>query len=192
MTHPANITDARPRASGIRRVVVYPRGPWILPDAAEEIARAAAGARRLLGYSGPWTLEVMPAENAPPKSRQHAEPVGLLTPAEAARGTAKQAAAILGIKPRKLQAMSQRGEIPGAAKLGRQWTYDLAKLRRYVKQQEKETACQKGARPRPDATGGGIPSGAALRSVGSASGGRLRRMIQQSQKRVGKQAKTER
>jgi len=115
------------------------------------------------------------------------------TPAECnERGTAKQAAAILGIKPRKLQAMSQRGEIPGAAKLGRQWTYDLTKLRRFVEQQETATTCQRSARPRRDATGGGIPSGAALRSAGSASGGRLGRMIQQSQRRVGKRAKSER
>src|SRR5262249_58588116 len=102
------------------------------------------------------------------------------------RGTAKQAAVILGLKPRKLQAMSQRGEIPGAAKLGRQWTYDLAKLRGFVEQQETATTCQRSARLRRDATGGGIPSGAALRSAGSASGGRLGRMIQQSQSRVGK------
>src|SRR5262245_9560394 len=58
------------------------------------------------------------------------------------RGRAKQAAAILGLKSRKLQAMSQRGEIPGAAKIKRQWTYDLAKLRRFVEQQEQTTKCQ--------------------------------------------------
>src|SRR5262245_66074351 len=89
------------------------------------------------------------------------------------RGTAKQAAVILGLKPRKLQAMSQRGEIPGAAKLGRQWTYDLAKLRGFVEQQETATTCQRSARLRRDATGGGIPSGAALRSAGRGSGGAL-------------------
>jgi hypothetical protein len=107
------------------------------------------------------------------------------------RGTIKEAASILGIRPRKLQAMSQRGEIPGAAKIGRQWTYDLVKLRGFVSQQEQ--ACHQGtARPRPVATGGEIPSGAALKSVGGSSAGRLTRMIQQSQRRVGKLAKPER
>jgi hypothetical protein len=115
-------------------------------------------------------------------------PAGLRPPAE--RSSTKQATAILGLKPRKLQAMSQRGEIPGAAKLGRQWTYDLVKLRRFVEQQEK--AWQGSARPRPGATGAAIPSGAALRSVGGSCGGRLRQMIQQSQKRVAKRAKRER
>ena len=111
-------------------------------------------------------------------------------PAE--RGTTIEAAAILGLKPRKLQAMAQRGEIPGAAKLGRQWTYDLAKLRRFVEQQEKVTACQRSAKPRPDAIGAAEFYGRKFRSAGGASGGRLRQMIQHSQRRVGKRAKRER
>jgi hypothetical protein len=111
-------------------------------------------------------------------------PDGLLTPAE--RGTTIEAAAILGLKPRKLQAMSQRGEIPGAAKLGRQWTYDLAKLRRFVEQQEQ--ACQN-EKPRPAATGAEKFSGARFRLKASGSGGRLGQMIRQSQRRAAKQAK---
>jgi hypothetical protein len=64
-------------------------------------------------------------------------------------GTA-EAASILGVKPRKLQAMSQRNEIPGAAKIGRQWTYDQAKLRQFIERQEQVTACHGSAmRPRP-------------------------------------------
>jgi hypothetical protein len=43
---------------------------------------------------------------------------------------------ILGLKLRELRAMSQAGKIPGAAKIGRQWTCNLAKLRHYVEQQE--------------------------------------------------------
>src|SRR5215471_9621332 len=100
------------------------------------------------------------------------------------RGTVREAAKILGLKVRKIQAMSQRGEIPGAAKFRRQWTYNLAKLRGFIRQQERATQCQSNESPRPDATGGGILSGAALRSAGSASGGRLRQMIEQSQKRA--------
>jgi hypothetical protein len=111
-------------------------------------------------------------------------------PPDRQRGTAVEAAARLGLKPRKLQAMSQRGEIPGAAKLGRQWTYDLAKLRRFIEQQEKVTTCRQGAKPRRAATGAALPSGAALRPAGDSSAGRLRRMIQQSQRRVAKQARS--
>jgi len=106
------------------------------------------------------------------------------------RGSAIEATAMLGIKLRKLQAMSQRGEIPGAAKIGRQWTYDLAKLERHIEQLEKETACQGGARRQPDVTGAVIPSGAVLKFADGSSDGRLRQMIQQSQKRVAKQAKS--
>jgi len=106
-----------------------------------------------------------------------------------ARGTAIKAAAILGLKPRKLQAMSARGEIPGAAKLGRQWTYDLAKLRRFVEQQEQATKCQN-EKPRPAATGATGFSMPSFKSGGSKSGGRLGQMIQQLQKRVAKQSKS--
>jgi hypothetical protein len=107
------------------------------------------------------------------------------------RGTSQQAAAILGVKSRKLQAMSARGEIPGAAKLGRQWTYDLPKLRQFIDQQEKIT-CQGSAKRPPDAIGAAISSGRKLEGVGAFSAGRLRQMIQQSQKRVTKRAKRER
>src|SRR5262245_8699406 len=61
---------------------------------------------------------------------------------KAERINASAASAILGLKIRKLQAMSQRGEIPGAAKIGRQWTYDPARLRRFIAQQE--TTCASG------------------------------------------------
>src|SRR5262245_14063715 len=105
------------------------------------------------------------------------------------RGTTEQATTILGLKPRKLQSMAQRGEIPGAAKLGRQWTYDLTKLRRFVEQQEQ--VCQN-AKPRPDATGAVEFFGEKFKLKGGNFGGRLRQMIQQSQKRVGKRAKSER
>ncbi len=48
---------------------------------------------------------------------------------------------ITGLKHRQLQAMSARGEIPGAAKLGRTWTYDVRKLRTWVRERETAT-CQ--------------------------------------------------
>jgi hypothetical protein len=106
------------------------------------------------------------------------------------RVTIRAAAKILGLKVRTLQAMSARGEIPGAAKIGRQWTYDPAKLRRFVEQQEQATTCQNNARPQPDAIGAGKFCGVKLRSVDIASAGRLGQMIQQSQKRVAKLARS--
>jgi hypothetical protein len=102
----------------------------------------------------------------------------------------EQAAAILGSPDRTVQDLAARGKIPGAAKIGGRWSFDVAKLRRLIKQRERET-WQNGKR-RPDATGGEISSGAKLRLAGSAAGGRLTRMIQQSRKRVAKLAKPER
>ncbi|API59560.1 hypothetical protein BSL82_09735 [Tardibacter chloracetimidivorans] len=43
---------------------------------------------------------------------------------------------------RALQAMALRGEIPGCAKIGREWTFDRIKVRRWIIAAEAET-CQK-------------------------------------------------
>jgi hypothetical protein len=110
-------------------------------------------------------------------------------PAE--RVTLAHAAAILGLKHRKLQGMAQRGEILGAAKFGRQWTFDLAGLRRLVTQQENVTKCRGNERPRPEPTGAAKSSLAALKSAGGFSDGCLAQMIRRSQKRVAKQGKRE-
>jgi len=60
---------------------------------------------------------------------------------KAERCRSDSALLITGLKLRQLQAMSARGEIPGAAKLGRTWTYDVRKLRTWVREQEAVT-CQ--------------------------------------------------
>jgi excisionase family DNA binding protein len=106
------------------------------------------------------------------------------------RDTADQAAAILGIPRRTVQALAARGELPGAAKIGRLWTFDIEKLRRLVRQRERET--WQSARHRPDVFGAATPFTVAFGSVGDSSGGRLKQMIQQSRKRVGKLVKSER
>jgi hypothetical protein len=113
-----------------------------------------------------------------------------IRPPEHERGTAADAAAILGLKPRKLQAMAARSEIPGAAKLGRQWTFDLAELRRFVEQREQETKCRGSEKRRPAATGATGFSMPSFKSGGDKSGGRLGQMIQQLQRRVDKQSKS--
>jgi hypothetical protein len=157
-----------------------------------EPARATAKAK-LLAHLNSAAKYSSPADlaTAMKKSRRRHLP----RPAadeDAERCLIGQAAAILGIQTRKLQVMSQRGEIPGAAKIKRQWTYDLAKLHRFVEQKEQATTCQSNARPRRDATGAGKFSGAKPSSVGNASGGRLKQMIQSSQRRVAKLEKSER
>jgi len=46
------------------------------------------------------------------------------------------AARITGLPSRTLQSLSARGEIWGAAKLGRRWTYDEMRLRAWVRANE--------------------------------------------------------
>lgn len=160
------------------------------PDYAVKFSPMAKGQARLeVARATPIRAGPAAALPTPRRSRKsHRQPT--VTAARSERGTAADAAAILGFKPRKLQAMSQRGKIPGAAKLGRLWTYDLAKLRSFVEQQE-QAICQN-EKTRPAVTGAGKFSGVKLRSVGSGSGGRLRQMIRQSQRRAAKLAKRER
>jgi hypothetical protein len=103
------------------------------------------------------------------------------------RGKIGEAVAILGLHKRKVQSMSQRGKLPGAAKIEREWTYDLVKLRRYV--EERERACQSGERRRPDATGAALHYGVGLGSMAKISDGPLTQMIRQSRKRAARRAK---
>jgi hypothetical protein len=133
-----------------------------------------------------WDDQLLPPIQPPPMTRARKR---VDEPAE--RVTLGQAAAILGLKHRKLQGMAQRGEIPGAAKIGRQWTFDLARLRRFVTQQENVTKCRGNERPRPEPTGAAKSSLAVLKFAGGFSDGRLAQMIRQSQKRVAKQGKRE-
>ena len=57
---------------------------------------------------------------------------------EAQRGTLEAATAMLGLSTRTVQALAARGEIAGAAKIGRRWTFDLETLRRWIKNKERE------------------------------------------------------
>src|SRR5262249_1759055 len=49
------------------------------------------------------------------------------------RGSANEAAEILGVPVRTVRAHASRGELPGAGKIGGRWTFDLIKLRQYVR-----------------------------------------------------------
>jgi hypothetical protein len=58
------------------------------------------------------------------------------------RITTAKAAAILGLTYRAVQMMAARGDIPGAAKFGH-YTFDEARLRRYVQDKENELCRRK-------------------------------------------------
>jgi hypothetical protein len=69
------------------------------------------------------------------------------------RGTIEQATAIIGLPIRTVQEMAARAEIPGAAKFGRRWTFDIAKLRRFVELREQKVCLDAAQWRRPVATG---------------------------------------
>lgn len=62
------------------------------------------------------------------------------TPSQAApeRLRSSEVAAILRITPRTVQGMAARGELPGAARIGKNWTFSAEKLRRFIAQRESE------------------------------------------------------
>jgi excisionase family DNA binding protein len=105
------------------------------------------------------------------------------------RGTAKQAATILGVPTRTIQDLAARGEIPGAAKLGRRWTFDLEKLRRLVRQKERET--WQHANRQPDVSGGAKLFGAGSRFAGENLDGRFTQVTRRLRGRATKPAKTD-
>lgn len=47
-------------------------------------------------------------------------------------------ARMTGKTPRALQAMAARGAIPSAAKIGRQWTFDRSRVRRWIASAERQ------------------------------------------------------
>jgi hypothetical protein len=50
----------------------------------------------------------------------------------------REAASILGISQRTAQTLALRGELPGVARIGRVWTFDVDKLAAYVTQRERD------------------------------------------------------
>jgi excisionase family DNA binding protein len=96
---------------------------------------------------------------------------------KAERVNVERAGQILGLHPRTVQKMAQRGELPGAARFGRRWTFNEDKLRSYVRQKERET--WHAPNHQPDAIGARTFSGAALKSKAARSDGRYTRIIQQ-------------
>jgi hypothetical protein len=61
--------------------------------------------------------------------------------------------AIIGLPIRTVHGMAARAEIPGAAKFGRRWTFDLARLRKWIELREHETCLSANQKRRQAATG---------------------------------------
>ncbi|MBZ9939195.1 helix-turn-helix domain-containing protein [Mesorhizobium sp. BR1-1-16] len=72
------------------------------------------------------------------------------------RVRAPVAATILGIEVRTVQALAARGELPGAAKVGKLWTFDETALRLWIKER---SACPKDQEHQSTPTGGAIRYG---------------------------------
>ena len=84
------------------------------------------------------------------------------------RGAIDDAIAILGLKQRHIQAMAAKGELPGAAKFGNRWTFDLEQLRSYVRGEQERQWAENNRRHHAAASGVVAPS-----TVGTRIKGRL-------------------
>jgi hypothetical protein len=73
------------------------------------------------------------------------------------------AASLLGVPPRTVQALAARGDLPSAAKVGKVWTFDPLALERHLKALQ---PCRKD-RPRITPIGAGKRYGRGSRSPGA-------------------------
>src|SRR6266508_1556301 len=97
------------------------------------------------------------------------------------------ACAITGKKPRRLQLMAKAGKVPSAAKIEGEWTFNVLRLRQWVRdledascpspatqdpQSEQPRAAPAAARPRPTPNGAATSCTAASASRASSAAGR--------------------
>jgi hypothetical protein len=73
---------------------------------------------------------------------------------------------------RALQDMAKRGQVPGAAKIGGEWTFDVVEFRRWIAEQV-EASC----RIMPISTRSGARGTSARRSMASASDEAYERLL---------------
>jgi phage terminase Nu1 subunit (DNA packaging protein) len=59
----------------------------------------------------------------------------------------KDAADMLGVTPRTVQALAGKGELPGAARIGGLWTFDPKKLAKFIAEKEAEIAARAAWKP---------------------------------------------
>jgi hypothetical protein len=96
------------------------------------------------------------------------------------RGDIYEAMAILGLKKRMIEAMALRGELPGAAKISNRWTFDLNKLRAYVRDKVKRQGQWAQNRNHQQAvSGAAIPSTVGLALRANSSPGRFTQITQE-------------
>ena len=95
------------------------------------------------------------------------------------------AVARLGLEARTVRRLAAAGGIPGAAKIGDAWTFDIAKLDAFVSEKERET-CQNGLKPQRAVTGGRIPSGVGFKPGAATTDGHFAQTIQKLRASVGK------
>jgi hypothetical protein len=109
---------------------------------------------------------------------------------KADRITIERAGDILGLATRTVQKMSQRGQLPGAALIGRRWTYNEDKLHVYVRNQERATwQGRSKPSPRPGAIGKTTFSIGASKSTAEKSEDRYTQVIQRLRDSAAKQKK---
>lgn len=103
------------------------------------------------------------------------------------RGRMRDAKRILGLEARTIQEMAARNELPGTAKIGRCWTFDLPMLRDYVKQKVEETWQRGNERLQAGVSGKVVrfTAGCASR-VRNPSSGRSKRAIRRLRENVAK------
>jgi hypothetical protein len=133
------------------------------------------GASKVSGEAIGQTAE-LPPHLSPDISASKSTTLARIARRKAERVTIERAGAILGLAIRTVQRMSQRGELPGAALIGRRWTYNEDKLRAYVRNKEREI--WQAQRHRQDVTGVRTFSGAAPRSKAAKSDGPFVQAIQ--------------
>jgi hypothetical protein len=99
-----------------------------------------------------------------------------------------EAAAILHCDPRTVVDMARAGRLPSAAKLTREWSFDTAALREYVRRKEID-ACQLAQRLPADAIGVGRHSMPVSRLATKTSDGLFKRTIQQLRANAARRAR---
>ena len=81
--------------------------------------------------------------------------ISIAPPVRSMNGRIQSAAAarILGVSRRSVQGLALRGELPGAARIGRVWTFDAGRLAAFITQRERdaERAAVSGRPPPPAA-----------------------------------------
>jgi hypothetical protein len=107
---------------------------------------------------------------------------------KADRITIERAGDILGLATRTVQKMSQRGQLPGAALMGRRWTYDEDKLHGYVRNQERAVWLGR-SKHRQGVIGKTVSSTVASRSTAKPTDDLYSRVIQKSRDAVAQRKK---